>query len=964
MNSSLNLPHKPLKQPSSTFRGNHNTSQKGVFMSQTPHFRGFFRIVTMVLMLAATSFAAKSGIVREHSTQRPLEGAQVMVQPLNLKLITDKDGRFVLPETDQSTVQLTVSALGYVEENLAVKPADETPLVVFLKSSVQDLGATRIKHQLQGQARALNKQKNSDNLKNVISADQIGRFPDQNAAEALQRAPGVSIARDQGEGRYVLIRGTEPRLSSVKINGQEIPSPEGDIRTVALDVIPSDQLSALEVNKALTPEMDGDAIGGQIDLQMKRAATKEAAFEVSAAGGYNAELESAENFDGTLNYGQRFGKDGALGVAAGLSFSHRSVGSDNNEPVYGKLDVLDTIKEWDEDEEDSVWVAADADGDGEDDELEAYEEMDLRDYEVIRERTSLNVNMDYRLGPGSELWLMGTFNRFSDFEHRRRLTVDWTKGELFVNELDMVKDAEYARELKDRDESQDIMMVSGGGKHLLGESILDYSMSWSYAQEEEAGRQDIAFVGDFDTEAVTKMQNYPPLNNPDGVDRNDASEYEFDEAVRADNLSKDQNYSGQINFEMPVSSSMDWVVKSGAKFRLKNKERDNKATEYGWDSDDDAPTLDEISAGDIDSDFLLGEYSGVGPSPDPDKHKDFINDYSSDMEIEINLEDSELGDYNADEQVYAGYLQSRLELGKWMFLAGARYEHTLLEYEGKVLDDDEGTIADTSADDSYGHLLPSVQARFRLTDNTNIRASYFRSVARPDFYDLVPYRLVIPSDDEIEAGNPDLKPTTADNFDLMAAHYFQSVGVLSAGYYYKWMENLIYPAVREEGDWEISQKRNGSFGQIHGMELAWNQQFTFLPGALSGFGFFSNYTMAWSEASIPGRDGLMDLPGQTPHTANLALSFERWGFQARLAWHFNGAYVEEVGEDADEDIYYDDHSRIDLSMSQELIKGMFLFTEFSNLTNQPLRYYQGEENNPVQQEYYGMHVMAGLKYAF
>jgi TonB-dependent receptor len=213
----------------------------------------------------------------------------------------------------------------------------------------------------EGQARALNQQRTAPNIVNVISADQIGRFPDANAAEATQRVPGVTIERDQGEGRYVSVRGTEARLSSMLINGERIPSPEGDIRAVALDVVPTDLLDAIEVSKALTPDMDADAIGGAVNLVTKAAPLSPRVFG-TVAGGYNSLMQDwgQGTFTGTAG-GRLAG--GRLGVIVTGSANDVNRGSDDIEAEY------------------------------DDGELDAFE---TRDYTINRERYGVNGSLDYQ----------------------------------------------------------------------------------------------------------------------------------------------------------------------------------------------------------------------------------------------------------------------------------------------------------------------------------------------------------------------------------------------------------------------------------------------------------------------------------------------------------------------------------------------------------------------------------------
>ena len=321
-----------------------------------------------------------------------------------------------------------------------------------------------------------------------------------------------------------------------------------------------------------------------------------------------------------------------------------------------------------------------------------------------------------------------------------------------------------------------------------------------------------------------------------------------------------------------------------------------------------------------------------------------------------------MGDNEAKEEGFAGYTQLRFEQGPWLAVGGARLEHTRLDLTGRNVNLDEQTWEKVKDKNDYTHVLPSINVRYTVGSRTHVRIAAGQSIARPDYYDLVPY--VVQEDDEVEMGNPDLKASQASHFDLMVEHYFGGLGVLRAGYFFKWIENDIYAATREEEDLSITMRLNSDLSQIHGVELNYNQQLVFLPGIAKSLGLYSNYTLAWSEAEVPGRADFVRMPGQSKHTANLSLGFERWGFSTRISYNIHGSYLSEVGEDADSDIWYDTRTQLDWSLSQELFENFILFAEFTNLLDQPLRYYQGDSDRPIQIEHYGITSLAGIKYSF
>ena len=323
---------------------------------------------------------------------------------------------------------------------------------------------------LVGQAKALNRQKNAINISNIVAADQIGRFPDKNASEATQRIPAVSLLRDQGEGRYVIIRGTEARLNSTTINGERIPSPEAGSRNVALDTIPADLLESIEVSKALTPDMDGDSIGGTVDLVTLRAPEE---TRVSASLGAVYTLSMEKNAPtGQLTFGTRFGNEKKWGMIASLSGSDRKAGSDNIEPEYddGDLAVLE-----------------------------------MRDYTIQRERYGVTADLDFQASTRSNYYLRGLWTNYIDTEIRRakgnvvedgeieRATRDRSQ-ESFINSVDLRR-REHYRRVVGHGLPPDVEQVAGGdpepghrGLHSGGRGICNQRQPRQHRPEQHPGR--------------------------------------------------------------------------------------------------------------------------------------------------------------------------------------------------------------------------------------------------------------------------------------------------------------------------------------------------------------------------------------------------------------------------------------------------------------------------------------------
>ena len=303
---------------------------------------------------------------------------------------------------------------------------------------------------------------------------------------------------------------------------------------------------------------------------------------------------------------------------------------------------------------------------------------------------------------------------------------------------------------------------------------------------------------------------------------------------------------------------------------------------------------------------------------------------------------------------------------------GVRYEATDIDYTGyEVQYDDGGDYRSTrpvTGGENYGVLMPGLHVRYAVDDHTNVRAAITRTLARPNYYDLVPYELVFQENGEIARGNPGLKATTSWNLDLLVERYFRSVGVVSGGVFYKGLTDYIYPFTFTEsalGDvYDVTQPRNGDRASLWGAELAFQNQFHFLPAPLDGLGLHANYTWTDSTAEFPDRTGDAPLPGQSRHIGNVAVWYEKAGFSARASWNFHGKYIDAVGAGSAGDVYYDDHTQIDLAVSQRITRNIRVFADFLNLTNAPLRYYIGTWDRPIQEEYYRWWTAFGVKMNF
>lgn len=876
------------------------------------------------------------GRVIDEQMNSVLPGATIIQKGTNNGTTSDVNGEFFL-RVSPGDVEIEVSYIGFRSFSEVIPVTDGKVIEIDFKltSDVTQLQDVVITGVLQGQQRALNQQKSADNIKSIVSADQIGRFPDPNVAEALQRVPGVNIERDQGEGRYVLVRGLAPQFTNISINGEQIPSPEADVRFVALDAVPADQLSSIEVSKAITPDMDGDAIGGSVNLVTRTAQTEEISISASGLVGYN-DISGKANFQGSTEFSKRFLAN-KLGVMLNGSYYETERGSEN----------------WERDESD----------------------MELRDYNLTRTRLGLSSTTDYKFDDQNEIYFRTLYNRFTDREFRRRY--------VFVPNVDEspFEENNIERLTKDRLEKQIVTSYNLGAKHAFTKFNLDYEVSYSEGIQDTPFDIEVASVAEVDQLAIDFATNpkFPtfsvndlPHTSPNNIYL-DNSIYEFDEVTMGNTYAKDVNKTAKFNISIPFKAG-NGLIKFGGKVRMKEKSFDITENVFGYTGADDL-TLDMYDGGKVNNDFLGNRYK-LTESADVEQFTTFFNANRNNFELSVEdkLATEAIEAYAATEDVYAGYAMSKIQLNKLMLLGGVRLERTTVTYKSKnVVNEIE--IIPTEGGTDYTFVLPQLHARYQIGKDANLRAAITRNYARPNFSDIIPAQEININEKEGTIGNPSLKPVGATNFDLLGEKYFGTVGIVSGGVFYKKLNDFIfqrrfqsdvYPG-SEGQEITLTQSQNGEDANLLGFEFAYQQNLTFLPGALKGLSVYANYTFTSSKSTIQSRENPNEtesirLPGQARNVGNFSLAYDLGRFNFRVAANFNGEYISEIGESNDEDVYVKDRVQLDATTTITITPKFRFFAEFMNITNQPFEVYQGTETRYIQREFYSWWSRVGLKF--
>jgi TonB-dependent receptor len=914
-------------------------------------------LFVFLFSLATAAMAEPSGVIKGRvldADNLSLPGAAVFIESINKGAISDNYGYFTITGIPGGAYQLSVTYIGFNPDEKEVSVEDgATAVVDFKLKSGIELSEIVVSGQLQGQSKALNTQMNKGNITNIISSDQVGRFPDANIGDALKRIPGINVQYDQGEARFGNIRGTAPQYNSVMVNGERIPSAEAEDRSVQLDLVPADMIQSIEVNKAVTPDMDADAIGGSVNL-VTRSAPYGRRTSFTLGSGYNL-LAEKPIYNGAFVIGDRF-LNNKLGVIASASYHNHQLGSDNIEAEWDYLD-----------ENDKNGTAF-------------TEEIQIRQYYLQRIRQSYSLSLDYKINKNNTLFLNGIYNHRNDWENRYRTVYKDIEFDEDANAWIGVMEKETKGgnpDTKDaRLEDQRMMNFTLGGDHQLGSVRADWTFSYSKASEERPNEryivyeaEDLTFATDFSDKGAPKITGVSPSAAADF-----SSAYAFGEITEEFQLTEDIDKNFKLNFLIPwLEDDYKNSIKLGVRYKGKDKMRDNKMFEYSPANEDafNTSTLGNLENLTKDN-FLAGDYA---------TGQQVSKGYLGALELtnsalfeEERVAEEEAGNFNATENIFGAYVMLNQNLGpKLMVIAGLRFENTSQKYQGNQYDadEDENTLTERVSD-SYVNLLPGLHLKYNFNKTTMLRAAWTNTLARPNYFSLVPYREVERSDNEIAIGNSDLIPTTSMNFDLMLEKYFQSIGILSGGVFYKDIQDFIVTESREnylfEGTtWDTySQPINGGNAEIFGLEVAAQRQLDFLPGFWKNFGVYTNYTYTTSSISdfrIEGRENDdISLPGTAEHTFNGSLSYDSKRFSFRTSLNYSSAFVDEFGEEAFYDRYYSEAIHLDVNANYALTPKFRLYAEVNNLLNTPLHYYQGVSSRLMQAEYYNVRFQFGVKF--
>ncbi|RJS93518.1 TonB-dependent receptor [Salinisphaera sp. Q1T1-3] len=948
---------------------------------------------------------AITGRVTDVSGKHGFDNASIRLDSLDREITTRSGGYFYIDDLPAGHYHLTVSYLGGMTREAdvdvdarhtssttirigAAAPIDEQPVAAAApaggatataaagpaaaapatgtaeaEAPTTHLSDLLVIGQTANRAAALNARRSADTLVNMLSDDAVGDFPDINAAEAVARAPGVNVERDQGEGRFAVIRGIAPQYNSTRINGVHIPGTEAGSRAVNLDVIPSDLIGSVDIHKAVTPDMDADAVGGDIDVNTLSA------FDV---GHRQLKLKLGANYSARRDKG-----------APDLSATYSDLFS-----IGGDRDNLGVVLAVVEDDRDFASDGIET-GDGwfetetpRGDTVRALESGEQRDYLISRDRTSAALNVDFHPTDASQYYWRSLYSRMAEHENKRVNIYNFDEGETVAlsGDAGRFRDANIEREVEYSNKRLNIFTTTLGGDNDLGPWHLDYNAAYTRTGEDSGDPEiDGTFVADgldigYDRHGDAEQPRF--FGN---AAADDASRYVLDDLAEeaVDNTTEEiaLAFNARRNLRL-FGHAGHW--KAGWKTRLRHATNDVEATAY--------EAFDDVSLAGLDDTHVHWPKRGdFGPQVDTGDFREFYHDnkdaFSVD-EVESDV-DSRAEDYDIHEDIHAGYFLGQTTFGQLDVLAGVRVEYTDFSADGTRVTEDETdggqpALSTLSRDKDYVNVFPGLHLKYHVTDRLEILAAATRTIARPSLEEAAPTQsleITREADDSLERnaeiGNPDLEPLTSNNFDLRATYYPGRVSVLSAGVFYKDIDNFFVTADTAGSapfaDYdEVRQTVNGDSAHVVGVELEYTQSLAFLPSPFDGLLFDANYTYTDSAAHLPGRDKTIPLPGQSDHSANVSLGYEKSGFDVRVAAKYRSAFFDEAGDYDDPrfDRYQDDHVQIDLSSRYALTNHLSVYFNAVNLNDEPLYAYFDSPGYNAQHESYGRSYQFGFKARF
>ncbi|HWK35467.1 TonB-dependent receptor [Sphingomonas sp.] len=788
---------------------------------------------------------------------------------------------------------------------------------------------------------AIERKRELATVADIVASDDIGKLPDFNTAEAVQRLPGVSVQLDQGEPRYVVVRGVDPNLNQVTVDGNLVGIPEAEGRRVALDTIPSDLVSAIEVIKAVTPDYDANAIGGSINLITPTAFDRPNAFTYGTLRGAFNNKSGKTGFGASATHGQRFGANREFGIVVAASYLKRFIDSDLVEPTG--------------------WTNFAG--------VSAPTSLVLFDYRIMRERIGGIVNLDWRPNDDTRLYLRTIYNQFTDHEERDQFNFAYAAGTPTFPTATSIRfpNGRATRQFRQNNQTQKLYNISPGAELKFGEAELDLNYTYARAQEHTPVRDDLEFRSAAGQVSVLELSPGLPYFTqiPDAL--YDPAAYPLRRIRQRREWIDEDLHTVRADLKLPIDDEGSFL-KAGAKFISRDKNRDNTQTQQLA-----VGTSTFLQTGAVlppPEDFYTSRYN-FGPAMDYQKVLDYYAANPALLTLDTlqtAINEASL-DYNIREKIYAGYGMASLKFGDLTAIGGVRVERTEGRYHAFSVRAGGTDIEPLSFKQSYTHVLPSVHLNYRPGRKFTLRAAWTNTIGRPNYDATVP--TFTEDAGAGSAGNPNLKPYTSMGLDLSAEFYPSSDTIYSIGVFHKRLKNPVFTQTLFNTSFAgvplltLSQPQNADSGELTGVEVNLQQRFTFLPAPLDKFGASVNGTYITSSVDVPGRlNESIPFFRQSKKILNASLFYEAGPFEARVAVSYRDKFLEAISDSAATDVYQEPRTAVDARVSYKINSAIEVFGSLSNIGEAPNSFYQGNRYQTYSREMYSFNGDFGVSLRF
>lgn len=918
---------------------------------------------------AQSQTGAIAGTVAD-PTGAVLKGAEISVQSPALTASTNEEGRFYINGLAPGSYKLTITYVGLAPftSTVTVSAGQTANLHAELHVASQAETVVVTSARPSAEAEAINEERAADNLLQVIPYQVITSLPNANLADALGRLPSVTLERDEGEGKYVQVRSTEPRLTNTTVDGVNLPSEEPGVRQIKFDAIPASLVDSVQISKTLQANMEGDGIGGSVNLVTKEA-TDTPIFQITGLGGITPIQGGRGNTTETATFGRRFGANKKFGFIIGGSYDWEGRGIDDLEPVPDENNG-------------ATW----------------FDGASVREYQYFRPRYGFAGSLDYRIREGSNVYARYLYSDFKNYGDRWAYQIqDNTPNASLLAPGNQGGTPSFDAELRNPDIQVGSIIL--GGNHVLNTTWYTWEANIGRSSYGHSPYSDAYFPSTLDSSncqfnpGATKNKYLPQFNQAC-----------FSEIQNPANFAMTPDNGGGISRDLGTAAQLNLGVGgSGAKrYHIGNR---SAAIEYGGRFRNEHKYADTYK-------LSLTPNGTIGMSQFPNRlvNHNYYNGGEYQLGYNLRLEDVlafananptlftpsstqgvDASDFGIVEKVTAGYAMNTIDFANGMrFIAGLRIEHTGDNVHNLAFGDN-GAVSPNAYSGGYYTVLPSASLRFNAGPDSYVRLIFARGLSRPDPRDIAqPLEWTVSGNGanrySVNFGNANLKAETGDDVDVLFDHYFKSFGALSAGYFYKSLQdpivastfqltNYLPPGAPEvdRGNYLASEPVNAGSAWLSGFEASYLQHYSALPGFLGGLGLSANYSYIGSSTNgVPGRSDHPRLLRNSPNMFNVSPTYDRGRYSLRMGLSYNQAsiygYQYQDGTPGGvngplSDIYFYSHMQVDAQGIIGIRRDMSLIVSGLNLNNEVFGFYQGSPQYMIQREYYQPTFSAGIRWS-